>query len=289
MLKSIPLALVAIIGTAAGVAAAPQAQVITGKPIEWTGDAKDNEANTTWNKAPTYAREADGTLRALGLKSFDGVEEPHVKWVVADNKTQRDDFTNITDEGNGVIKMFLRYRGESEGWWDGDQGTDRSDRQRAEVKGIGPHQKDGETFEYGTTFRTDPDFKAYGRFCHIMQIKATDGDKGAPLVTLSITGNGEGALQYYSGNDGFKTAQTFKWTPGAWQTVRFRLKVSAAGAGTLQLSVNGGPFQGVDHVPMFRPQATDYRPKWGLYRGVVKGMTDDWVEHKDEVVRKTAG
>jgi len=268
--------------------AAPQ-ETVTAKAIDWTGDARDNEANTTWNKAPTYLREADGTLRAIGLKSFDGIEEPHVKWVVAENKVERDDFVNITDEGNGTVKMFLRYRGETEGWWDGDQGTGRSDRQRAEVKGIGPHQKPGETFEYGTTFRTDPDFKAYGRFCHVMQVKATDGDKGAPLVTLSLTGNGTGALQYYSGSDGFKTAQTFSWKPGEWETVRFRLKTSETGDGELLLSVNGGQFQGVEHVKMFRPQATDYRPKWGLYRGTVKGMTDDWVEHKDQTVRKLQG
>ena len=273
--------------------AAPQ-ETVTAQGVAWSGEARDPEANTTWNKAPTYVREADGTLRATGLKSFDGIEEPHVKWVVAENKTERDDFVNITDEGNGTVKMFLRYRGESPaseggGWWDGDQGTDRSDRQRAEVKGIGPHQKPGETFEYGTTFRTDPDFKAYGRFCHVMQVKATDGDKGAPLVTLSLTGDGKGALQYYSGSDGFKTAQTFTWKPGEWETVRFRLKTSETGDGALLLSVNGGPFQGVEHVTMFRPQATDYRPKWGLYRGTVKGMTDDWVEHKDQTVRKLPG
>jgi len=266
-------------------AAAPQ-ETVTTQGVDWHGDAKDPESNTTWNTAPTYVREADGTLRATGLNSFEGIEEPHVKWVVAENRVERDDFVNITDEGNGTVRMFLRYRGETEGWWDGDQGTDRSDRQRAEIKGIGPHQKTGETFEYGTTFRTDPDFKAYGRFCHLMQVKATDGDKGAPLVTLSLTGNGKGALQYDSGSDGFKTAQAFTWKPGEWETVRFRLKTSQTGDGELLLSVNGGPFQGVTHVPMFRPQATDYRPKWGLYRGVVKGMTDDWVEHKDQTVRK---
>ena len=32
--------------------------------------------------------------------------------------------------------------------------------------------------------------------------------------------------------------------------------------------------------------ATDDRPKWGLYRGMVSDMHDDWVEHKDVTTRK---
>jgi hypothetical protein len=198
----------------------------------------------------------------------------------------RDPFINITDMGDGVVRMFLRY---TDKFWDGDQSTTRTDRQRAEVKGLGPHQKDGETFEYGTTFRTDPDMKGWGRFCHIMQLKATDGDKGAPLVTLSITsGTGNGALQYCSGNHGFRVAQTFVFKPGQWTTVRYRVKTTSSNTGELLLSVNGSEFKGITGIPMFRTASTDYRPKWGLYRGTVAGMHDDWVEHKDALARKSA-
>ena len=111
-------------------------------------------------------------------------------------------------------------------------------------------------------------------------------DKGAPLVTLSLTRNDQGALQYYSGNDGFKKAAEFSWKPGEWETIRLRLKTSTAKDGELLLSVNGGAFKGVSGVEMYRPQATDYRPKWGLYRGVVTGMHDDWVEHKEGYARR---
>jgi hypothetical protein len=230
-------------------------QTVTGPTVQWHGDSTDPESATRWTQGPIFLCSPDGTYP----------------------------FINITDEGGGVVKMFLRYRGD---WWDGDQATLRKDRQRAEIKGLGPHQKTGETFEYGTTFRTDPAFKAYGRFCHIMQVKATDGDKGAPLVTLSLTANDQGALQYDSGNDGFKKAAEFSWKPGAWETIRFKLKTSTTPDGELLLSVNGAPFHGVTHLSIYRPQATDYRPKWGLYRGTVDGMTDDWVEHKDAIVKK---
>jgi len=295
------------------------AEQVVAKSVDWDGNDDDPESNTHWTKSPTYVRDKDGGLHSLGLKSFEGVEEPTMIFVLTpggatqpaaqsaatqtagsrrgrrnqgpNGTAVKDNFINITDEGNGVVKMFLRYRwdgGNNGGWWDGDQGTARRDRQRAEIKGLGPHQKDGETFEYGTTFRTDPDFKAYGRFCHIMQVKATDGDKGAPLVTLSIIDDTHGALRYVSGNNGFRTAREFTWKPGEWETIRFRLKTSTTNDGELLLSVNGDEFKGVTGVPIYRPNATDYRPKWGLYRGVVKGMHDDWVEHKEGYTRKIA-
>jgi hypothetical protein len=246
------------------------------------GDS-DPEDATLWTQSPACKRDADGGYHSIGLISFEGVEEPIMKFVVADGKTEPDDFVNITDQGGGVVRMTLRYRKD---WWDGDQATHRSDRQRAEVKGLGPHQKDQETFEYGTTFRTDPDFKGYGRFCHIMQVKATDGDKGAPLVTVSLAGANAGQVQYDSGDDGFKTARTFTFKPADWNTVRFRLKISPGKDGELLASINGDDFKGVSGVPMFRPEATDYRPKWGLYRGTVVGMRDDWIEHQDAMARK---
>jgi Polysaccharide lyase len=247
-------------------------------------DTPDPEASTHWNKTPQWERDPDGAYHAIGLKSFEGIEEPTKKFVVADGKAESDDFVNITDVGDGVVRMTLRYRSD---WWDGDQATGRKDRQRAEVKGLGPHQKTGETFEYGTTFRTDPDFKGWGRFCHLFQIKATDGDKGAPLVTMSIMdGDSTGAIQYYSGNDGFKIARKFVWHPGKWQTMRIRVKMSQDANGELIASVNGDEFSGVKDVPFYRPDATDYRPKWGFYRGTVTGMHDDWVEHKDQIAHK---
>ena len=224
---------------------------------------------------------------ATGVKSFEGVEDPSVRYIVATGKFEKDDFVNIKDVGDNTVRMTLRFRkGE---WWDGDQGTDRTDRQRAEVKGLGPHQKDGETFEYGTTFRTNASFQATKRFCHIFQLKATDGDKAAPLVTLTLRENGAGSVGYSSGKTGgFGIARKFTWKPSEWQTVKIRIKVSTEKEGELSASIDGDEFQGVKGITMFRPQATDYRPKWGLYRGVDKDMNlgDDFIEHKNASARK---
>ncbi len=256
------------------------------KTAEMDEGDSDSEEGTIVNKSPKPARDANGGYRSLGLKSFEGIEEPTMKYVVADGKAEHDDFVNITDQGDGIVRMTLRYRGD---WWDGDQATMRKDRQRAEVKGLGPHQKDGETFEYGTTFRTDPDFKGYGRFCHVFQLKAVNGDKGAPLVVLSLSGKNTAQVRYVSGHRGFTVAREFTFEPGQWETVKIRVKTTTGGDGELTASVNGDAFQGKTGLAMFRPQADEYRPKWGFYRGTVKGMQDDWVEHKDATARKTSG
>src|SRR5215472_12602000 len=84
-------------------------------------------------------------LTATNLAGFEGIEEPVVKYVVAQSKFVPDDFKNITDIGDGAVRMTLRFNHE---WWDGDRTNYDRSRQRAEVKGIGPHQLTGETFEY---------------------------------------------------------------------------------------------------------------------------------------------
>lgn len=236
----------------------------------------------------TQAEVAPPTHIATSLKSFEGKEEPTTKYVVATDRFEPDDYVNMTDVGDNTVRMTLRYRkGE---WWDADRATQNKDRQRAEVKGLGPHQKDGETFEYGTIWRTDPDYVSGNRFCHVYQLKATDGDNGAPLVVLSILAEkNTAAVRYWPGNSrNFIVARKFAWKPGEWQTVKIRIKVSKEGKGEVTASVNGDAFQGATNVPVYRPDATDYRPKWGLYRGVTKDMPygDNWVEHKNASARK---
>jgi polysaccharide lyase-like protein len=224
---------------------------------------------------------------ATKLKDFEGIEEPVVKYTVATDKFEHDDFVNITDVGDNTVRMTLRYSPE---WWDGDRGNSDKSRQRAEVKGIGPHQKNGDTFEYATTWRTNPEFHGSNKFCHVFQLKATNGDDGAPLVVLSVLkGTKAVAVRYWSGNEKeFTVVREFGWKPGEWQTVRIRIKTSTAKDGSVMVSVNGDEFQGATGVAIYRPDATDYRPKWGLYRGTTpelpKGVS--WVEHREASATK---
>lgn len=224
------------------------------------------------------------------LKDFEGVEEPTLRYIVATGKFVPDDYVNIRDAGEGAVRMTLRYHAGE--WWDSDRGNNDTSRQRAEVKGVGPHQKTGETFEYGTTWRTSPDFRGTDRFCHVFQIKATDGDSGAPLVVLSIMKEpGRAEVRYCSGTaKGFTKVCELAWKPGEWQTVRIRIKTTTQADGEILVSVNGDEFQGVKNVALFRPEATAYRPKWGLYRGIDKdhpmAMGEDWIEHRQASAEK---
>ncbi len=226
-------------------------------------------------------------VTATSLGSFEGIEEPLVRFFPATGTFQPDKFTNITDVGGGTFRMFLRYQADG---WDGDRDTENKDRQRAEVKGLGPHQRHGDTFEYATTWRTSPGFHGTNRFCHVFQLKATNGDNGAPLVTLSIEGDaGEAAVKYWPGHEkNSLTVRQFHWKPATWQTVRIRIKTSPNADGAVQVSIDGDAWQGVSGVAVYRPAADEYRPKWGLYRGAKVGMTmgDDYVEHRNVSAQK---
>jgi len=247
---------------------------------------------------------ADGAYHMTSLASFEGIEEPHKKWNARANVAEPKEagFNNITDVSPGTVRMTVRYRGD---WWDGDQSTDRPDRQRAEVKGLGPHQKDGETIEYATTWRTNDDFtdpaklttttyndptqKRRRHFCHVFQLKATDGSAGPPLITVSVEeGNATATVDYWPGTSEQPiVVRTFSWKPGEWMRVAMRIRIGKTD-GEVLASVNGDVFSGVKGAAVFRTDSADYRPKWGLYRaaGPGSGAHDDWVEHRDLVVRK---
>jgi hypothetical protein len=220
---------------------------------------------------------------ASNLNSFEGREEPTVIYHPGTSTFTDDTFTNITDVGNATVRFSLRYQ--SPDWWDGDRNTTNDDRQRAEVKGLGVHQENNQTFEYRTTWRTNPEFVGANRFCHIFQLKATDGDDGAPLVTLSLSqGTSTGTIRLWSGAAANSTTvRSFSWDPGEWQTAIIRIKTSPFTDGSVLASINGDTFTGKTNLAVYRPDSTDYRPKWGLYRGTSDQihLGTDWVEHRN--------
>lgn len=222
---------------------------------------------------------------ATGLSSFEAVEEPLVIFFPATGRFEPDAFINITDRGGGTFRMFDRFNA---AWWDGDRDTRNKDRQRAEVKGLGPHQLNGDTFEYSTTWRLNPGFRGTAGFCHLFQLKAINGDAGAPLVTLSI--HGDKATVEANPTGPKLVAREFPWKPDTWQTVRLRIKTSLKTDGELLVSVDGDAFQGRTGLELSRPDANEYRPKWGLYRraAVNAPMGDDYVEHQNVTARNLA-
>jgi hypothetical protein len=129
------------------------------------------------------ARSARGAaIAATSLGSFEGIEEPLVIYHPSTATFTDDSYINIVDEGGGMFRYTLRYRPDLD-YFDGDRATTNNDRQRAEVKGLGAHQATNQTFEYTYDWRTDSNFIGTSTFCHIFQLKATDGDNAPPLVT----------------------------------------------------------------------------------------------------------
>jgi hypothetical protein len=224
---------------------------------------------------------------ASSLSSFDGVEEPKVVYHVSSDSFTNDSYVNITNPSSGTFKFALRYTSGSS--WDGDRTTTSTDRQRAEVRALGTHQKTGETYEYQSTWKTNSSFVKGGHFCHITQVKAADGDNAAPLAVITITSNSGGALQKCSGSDaGLSNVKTFSWSPGSSITTKMRIKTSTSGSGLLQLSVNGGSLSGSTNISLYRPSATSYWPKWGLYRGLDSSepFGNDYVQHSSVSANK---
>jgi hypothetical protein len=218
---------------------------------------------------------------ASSLSSFGGIEEPAVIYVVSSKSFKSDSFKNITEPSSGTFQMYLRF---NKSQWDGDRTTTSDDRQRAEVKVLGPRQKMGETYEYTSSWRTDSGFKAGSRFCHVTQVKAYDGsDTGSPLVTTTIKSGSSVEIAKCSHDDsGLSAVRTLSYTPGSFMTVKIRLKTSTSTSGELRASKNGDTLSGKTGIKMYRQGANEYQPKWGLYRGCDTGQSfgNDYIEHK---------
>lgn len=225
---------------------------------------------------------------ASSLSSFGGIEEPTVKYTVSSGSFSNDSYTNITSPSSSNFRMLLRYRANN--WWDGDRNTTSSDRQRAEVKVLGARQKPGETYDYTTTWKTNSTFKKGSKFCHIFQVKGYGGgDIDEPLVTMSIDSSTSAAVKYCSGTaSGLTTARSFSYSIGSSKSVRIRLKVSTSSSGELRASISGDSLQGKTGLAMYRPDAPEYQPKWGLYRGLTSSETfgDDYLDHSSVTANK---
>lgn len=222
-----------------------------------------------------------GAYVANGLSSYRNVQEPSVLG------SGGEEIKNIRDVGNGITEFRLRM---GDGWRDDDRNLGSPDRQRAETRQLGEDvfQQEGETWEYGSTFRTDPNFQATGRFCHVMQIKGYSGDNGRgdlgmPLATVSITDSQNGMLTATvsrTGGGEKVDVATFQVKAGDWVNVRFRVRTGSDGM--LQASINNSEWKGLDGLNMSVPRQASTDLKVGLYRSI-NGMESGWdnyVQHQ---------
>jgi hypothetical protein len=157
------------------------------------------------------------------------------------------------------------------------------DRQRNEIKTYSPSARNlkgqlGDTYVYQWKFKLDSSFKAQPTFTHIHQIKAGDGDAGAPIITLTPRYGSPDKMEVIHTGSSKQTSKGVIKTvdladfKGQWVEVTEKLKYDTHGTyeieikrisdGKLLLSFN------IPDIDLWRSETSFCRPKWGIYRSL---------------------
>lgn len=179
---------------------------------------------------------------------------------------------------------------------DNDRCGSNTDRQRNEIKTFGPSPDNvkatyGETVTYRWKFKIDAGFVPTTSFCHLHQIKAGDGDDGAPLITLTPRAGSPQKLQviYTPGSGesggGEKASAPLSSFKATWVEVEEKITYTTTGSykvtikkvsdGTTLLNYSN------NNINMWRDGTTFCRPKWGIYRKLATGIRDEAVRFAD--------
>jgi type IX secretion system substrate protein len=172
------------------------------------------------------------------------------------------------------------------------------DRVRMEIKGGSGSPADmqhtqGQTAYYRWKFKLDANFVPGSRFCHIFQIKAIEGDAGAPLVTITPRGGSPEKMQIIhssgEGSGGLGTVKEVNLAPfkGNWVEAYVKYKSSEGSAGTFEITLTRVSDGAVlltysnSSLDMWREGADYNRGKWGVYRGKSDNLRDEQVRFND--------
>ncbi|MDR6941139.1 heparin lyase I family protein [Mucilaginibacter pocheonensis] len=157
------------------------------------------------------------------------------------------------------------------------------DRERVEIKTYGPSAaklkgEQGETVVYKWKFKIDSGFKAQPTFTHIHQIKAGDGDSGAPIVTFTPRFGEPDKFEIIHTGSVKETSQgvlirvnlaEFK---GTWVEVTERLRYDSHGTYSADIKrvADGKVLLNYTNndIDLWRKGTSFCRPKWGIYRSL---------------------
>lgn len=188
---------------------------------------------------------------------------------------------------------------------DDDDRCTNEDRVRMEIKGgsgsSGEMQHtQGQTAYYRWKFKLDAGFIPSSRFTHIFQIKAIDGDAGAPLITITPrAGNPQKMQIIHSSGEGSGSLGTVKEVDlapfkGNWVEAYVKYKSSDGSGGTLELTLtrvsDGAVFLTYTNnsLDMWRTGASYNRGKWGVYRGKDDVLRDEQVRFNDFCISESS-
>lgn len=155
------------------------------------------------------------------------------------------------------------------------------DRQRNEIKTYGPSAAYlkgfyGDTVTFRWKFKLDAGFQPSPSFTHIHQIKAGDGDAGAPIITLTPRAGNPETLQIIHvnsrGTSRVVTRTALAPFKGVWVDAYEQITYGFNGTYSITLtSVSDGSVllsYSSDDMDLWRNGTTFSRPKWGIYRSL---------------------
>ena len=175
------------------------------------------------------------------------------------------------------------------------------DRVRMEIKGGNStaEQTQGQTAWYRWKFKLDANFIGGSSFCHIFQIKAVDGDAGAPLITITpraaiLEVIHDGGDEAGSVDLGRLTSVDLAPFKGVW--VEAFVKFTSSDNGSFQITltrVSDGAvllsYSKTSGIDLWRTGASRNHPKWGVYRSKnSSGLRDEQVRFADFCVSESS-
>ncbi|WP_294080717.1 BACON domain-containing protein [Proteiniphilum sp. UBA5384] len=176
---------------------------------------------------------------------------------------------------------------------DGDRGK-LEDRQRNEMKS----QTSGSWYKMNGNwderqwlewkFKIPKGFRPSTSFCHIHQLKAQEGNNGAPIITITLRGNNDGTNRRVQVIHTGDISSTNKGTvvdnismeefEDEWVQVQeevhyahngfFRIKITRIRDNKVLIDYS------TDNIDMWRKGATNIRNKFGIYRSYGKTLSD---------------
>lgn len=164
-----------------------------------------------------------------------------------------------------------------------DDRCTNTDRQRNEIKTYGPSPDSlkgqlNETVLYKWKFKLDAGFKSSPSFTHIHQIKAGDGDDGAPIITISPRHGSPDKLEIIhtagttAASQGKVKVVDLAPFKGTWVEVTEKITYKTAGSYSVTIKRISDGAVLLDYsntnIDMWRDNTTFCRPKWGIYRSL---------------------
>jgi hypothetical protein len=200
-----------------------------------------------------------------------------------------------TDEGHlmeayvpGVGNVFQIHANQF-----GDYDGGNLDRQRIELKGHKSSNADvkgnlGEILTYNWQFRVMSGFQMppAGAFNHIFQLKAQDGDDGAPILTFTVADDqllfrhtATGATM-----DDVEVLAATDWSRVLDHWLDATITVENAEAGKVEMvlkdAATGQTLMSYSGIKdNWRLDASINRPKWGIYRKIFSGIEEANVQY----------